>query len=240
MKLTYDLHIHSCLSPCSSDDMTPNNIVDMALLKGLDVIAVTDHNTCRNVRAVMACAEGKPICVLPGMELETREEVHMLCLFDSIEALEFLYDTVRSKMPPIKNRKDIFGNQLVMNQKDEVIAEEENLLIAACDLSVDEAIALCRALGGVIVPAHIDRPANSIVSNLGFIPPEYEFSCLEVSRRITIQEALQEYQELSGYTFLQNSDAHMLEDILEPINTMQAEAKTAAAVIHSLKYPNFR
>ena len=235
MKIYYDFHIHSCLSPCSSDDMTPNNIVGMSVLKGLDAIAITDHNSCLNVGAVLQCAKEFPLIVLPGMELETREEVHMLCLFEKLDDLLVFYQQVKKKMPSIKNRKDIFGDQNVMDHEDQVIAQEEDLLIAACDISMDEAVLLCRNLGGVIIPAHIDREANSMITNLGFISPDYHFSCLELSNRITEEEMLQKQLDLKNYRFIHNSDAHMLENIAERNHYMEVDEKNPASILRLLK-----
>ncbi len=148
IRLYYDLHIHSALSPCGDNDMTPNNIVNMALLKGLDIIAVTDHNTCGNCAAVMAAA-GENILVIPAMELETSEEVHIVCYFPTLESAKKLEEEVVKRSSFIENRAEIFGKQLYMNELDEVIGEETRLLVTATALDIYEAVSLTRKLGGV-------------------------------------------------------------------------------------------
>ena len=127
----YDLHIHSALSPCGDEDMTPNNIANMAYLKGLDVIAVTDHNSCRNVSAVQKCGANAGVTVIPGMEVETSEEVHMVCLFKSLNDAYEMEDYVTAHLPVIKNKPEIFGRQLVMDENDQITDIKENLLITA-------------------------------------------------------------------------------------------------------------
>lgn len=212
MKKYYDLHIHSALSPCGDEDMTPNNIVNMARLKGLDIIAVTDHNSCGNVRAVMEVA-GDDLMVLPGMEIESSEEVHILGYFPTIEAAEKMEELIIRNSTVVKNRPEIFGRQLYMNAEDEVVGEEERLLVMASGLTAKEIFYLVRELGGVPVPAHIDRTSYSMVSNLGFLPPELSVSAVEIthSNRIAWEK---DYPEM---TVLTSSDAHYLGDIAEPM-----------------------
>ncbi len=210
MKLYYDLHIHSALSPCGDEDMTPNNIVNMACLKGLDLISVTDHNSCGNVRAVMKAAEGK-IKVIPGMEINTREEVHVLAYFSTIEAAEDMEKLIKKELIKIKNDPDIFGRQLIMNENDEVVGEEEMLLVNAVDLDIYEVGKEIKERGGVFVPAHIDRSSYSVLSNLGFLPPDLEFDGLEITEKNFSSMA----SLYAGYPLFSSSDAHYLEDIAE-------------------------
>jgi predicted metal-dependent phosphoesterase TrpH len=139
MLYSIDLHIHSALSPCADDDMTPNNIVNMSVLKKLDIIAVTDHNSSRNCEAVMKCACSKGILALPGMELETREEVHLLCLFPGLEQAKHFQDMVYSALPDMENREQVFGRQIVFDENDMAAGTEKRLLLAAANLSLEEA-----------------------------------------------------------------------------------------------------
>ncbi|MBQ3573063.1 MAG: PHP domain-containing protein [Clostridia bacterium] len=210
MKLYYDLHIHSALSPCGDNDMTPNNIVNMAYIKGLDIIAVTDHNSCGNVRAVQRAAEGK-LMVIPGMEIETSEEVHILGLFPCIEAAEEMESIIKGCSPPIKNRPEIFGNQYYMDENDEIVGEEENLLVTATGLDIYAAVENILRLGGVPVAAHIDRTSYSVLSNLGFIPPDLKIGTVEITSA-NRDAMLGEYKD---YVVLTSSDAHYLGDISE-------------------------
>ncbi len=208
----YDLHIHSCLSPCGDNDSTPNNIVGMGVLAGLQVMALTDHNTCRNCPAFFEAAKKQGIIPVPGMELTTAEDIHMVCLFPTLEAaMEFdrVIDGRRIKIP---NRTDIFGDQWVMNGEDEVIGIEPDLLSNATTVSVEEAPRLAEQYGGVCYPAHIDRQANGIIATLGFLPPDTPYPTVELHD--PDKEA--EYRQIhvpEGTRVVIGSDAHVLWDI---------------------------
>ncbi len=229
MKQYYDLHIHSALSPCGDEDMTPNNIVNMALLKGLDIIAVTDHNSCGNLRAVTEVA-GERLLVVPGMEIESSEEVHILGYFPTIEAAETMEELIRRNSTPVKNRPAIYGRQLYMNAEDEVTGEEERLLVMASGLTAKEVFYLVRELGGVPVPAHIDRNSYSMVSNLGFLPPELEIGAVEITHG-NREEWEKNY---SAMTVLTSSDAHYLGDIAEPLCFLDIKAKNVFEILGKL------
>ncbi len=229
MRRYYDLHIHSALSPCGDEDMTPNNIVNMARLKGLNMIAVTDHNTCGNVRAVMEVA-GEDILVIPGMEIESSEEVHILGYFPNIEAAEKMEELIRRNSTMVKNRPEIFGRQLYLNAEDEIVGEEERLLVMASGLTSKEVFYLVRELGGVPVPAHIDRTSYSMVSNLGFLPPELEITAVEITKN-NRKEWEKDYPEMVCLT---GSDAHYLGDIAEPMWHMDIKDKFAPEFLGKL------
>lgn len=219
MRVYYDFHIHSALSPCADNDMTPCNIVNMARLKGLDAIAVTDHNSIKNAGAVMQAGKEAGILVIPGMEIETKEEVHVLSLFPSLKAAEQVWQSVAANMPEISNRHEIFGKQLVMDEKDNVTAEEGALLVTASSLSINEVFSLVKGAGGAAIPAHVDREAYSVLSNLGFIPDEINASAIEVSKRVSdLSRYLDSCPELKKYKVVSNSDAHFLGDISERKN----------------------
>ena len=221
-ELFCDLHIHSCLSPCGSDDMTPANICGMAVVKGLQMIAVTDHNTARNLPAAQRCAEAYGLLLIPGMEITTREEVHLLGYFPDVETALDFSELLRGHMPKKKNKPGLFGNQLVMDEDDRVIAEEDELLIGACDLSLSQK--------GVPVPAHINRGANGILTNMGFIPPELSFTAVEVWRALPCPHSAQE-----GKRVLHSSDAHYLGDILEPEITVELPEASVSAFLDYLR-----
>ncbi len=229
MKLYYDLHIHTCLSPCGDADMTPNNIVNMALLKGLDVIAITDHNACGNAGACITCAAGSDLLVIPGMEVETAEEVHMVCLFSALSCAQEMEKIVHAALPAISNRVEIFGPQCYMDADDHIIAYEDNLLVTASRLSCDEVVEAVRRLGGVVFPAHVDKDAYSMLSNLGAIPQELGFSSVEVHNMEKVNCIR---PQIAGYQVLHNSDAHYLWDISEPAFILEVKEKTAAQVLH--------
>lgn len=230
MKLYYDLHIHSALSPCGDNDMTPNNIVNMSIIKGLDVIAVTDHNSCGNVRSVIKAAEDK-ILVIPGMEIETAEEVHIVCYFPTIEIAEEMEKIVKAHMPGIENREEIFGEQLYMDAEDNIIDKEKYLLVTACDLTIFEVVQKVSELGGVAVPAHIDRTSYSVLANLGFIPPELRTNCVEITAK---NREKMEIEYNKNYLIITNSDAHYLEDISEPVFYLDGVGKSAEKIVEYL------
>lgn len=223
MKLYYDLHIHSALSPCGDKDMTPNNIVNMSIIKGLDIIAVTDHNSCGNVRAVMEAA-GDNLLVVPGMEVETSEEVHMVCLFPTIESAEKMEKIIRDGSNFVKNRPEIFGNQYYMNAEDEVVGEEADLLVSASGLDIYQVVENVTNLDGVAIPAHIDRTSYSVLSNLGFIPPDLNVSAVEITA--ANREVMKE--QYGDYFILTDSDAHYLGDISEKLYYLDISAKISA------------
>ena len=210
----YDFHIHSALSPCGDIDMTPNNIVNMAALIGLDVIAVADHNTVGNVRSVMTAGEKAGVAVIPAMEVETAEEVHILTLYPDWESARYAGEEVYKRLPEIKNRSDIFGEQLLMDAHDNIVGQEEKLLISSTTLTVNMLFDLVEEAGGLFVPAHVDRHSYSVLTNLGFIPDDLPIGCVEISKRVTDLEAyLNSRPELREYRILRNSDAHYLQDI---------------------------
>jgi len=245
MKFSVDLHIHSCLSPCADNDMTPNNIVNMAVLKGLDIIAVTDHNSGENQGAILECAQRKGLLAVPGMELKTLEEVHIICLFQDLDSLMIFQDYIYKNLPPIDNRPEIFGRQLIMDSNDRETGECSKMLITACNISVDEAFAAVSGLGGAAYPAHIDREAYSVLVNLGDIPDSYKGSYLELSwnwhrnkdKRLHGKslEAFLESLAGKGYNFIKSSDAHQLGDILEAGNYLELEEKSIECLLEKLR-----
>ncbi len=238
VKLHYDLHIHSCLSPCGHDDMTPGNIVGMAMLKGLDVIAVTDHNSCKNCGAVMALAEEYGILAIPGMEITTAEEVHVVCLFEELaDALAF-DQYVYERMMPFPNDSEIFGRQQICDENDEVIGEEPLLLINGVDISFDELWDVVDGYHGVMIPAHIEKSANSVTSNLGFIPPDSKFHVVEMKQPEKKEALLPMNPHLAECKIIRNSDAHYLEDIHEAVESMEVEEKTVKCVLAYLRSTN--
>lgn len=231
MRVWVDLHIHSCLSPCAENDMTPNNIVNMALIKGLDVIAITDHNSAKNIEAVMQVGQRAGLLVVPGMELCTAEEIHLVCLFATAEATLSFQDYVYNNMNPIDNREDIFGPQILMDSYDNEIGRETKLLSAACNLDVQTAIESVRELGGAVIPAHVNRQSYSMLNTLGAIPNEYGFEYLECSENCNLELFLQEHKELKGYKFIKSSDAHFLSHISEQEVFFDIEEKSIKSIV---------
>jgi PHP family Zn ribbon phosphoesterase len=209
-----DLHVHTVLSPCAEVEMIPPLIVRQAVAQKIDIIAIADHNASANVRAVIEAAAGTGLTVLPGMELQTREEVHVLCLFDTLPQLEAWQQVVDGCLPPLRNRAGFFGEQFVVDKSGNYISIETRLLVASADLSLDRAVLMVNSLGGLAIPAHVDLPAFSLITNLGFVPPHLPIYALEVSRHTDPSDAKSRNPMFRGYSLIQNGDVHLLDDFL--------------------------
>ena len=205
--------MHTCLSPCSGLDMTPLKIVEKAISLGLGMIAITDHNSGENVPAVIAAAKKSGLCVIPGMEITTMEEAHILGLFGSADAALEMQDVVFNSLQKGENNEDLFGMQVISNEFDEVEGYNKRLLIGATSLAISEVVDRIHSFGGIAIAAHIDRGSFSIVSQLGFIPPDLKLDAVEVSCRIDLSAARKSYSEYSWIPFITSSDSHQLEDI---------------------------
>jgi hypothetical protein len=203
--------------------MYPRALIEKSISQGLDVIAVCDHNASENVAYVLALAKERPITVLSGMEISSLEEVHLLALFDDIRDLAKLQAIVYEHLPG-SNREDIFGPQVIVNDRDEVEGMNDRLLIGATDIPLNKIVGQIHSLGGVAIASHIDRPSYSVLSQLGFIDPDTLFDALEISAATAIKTARQQYPELSAYAMIQSSDAHCLSDIGRGFSTMMLQA----------------
>ena len=221
MACFYDFHIHSCLSPCAENEMTPATIAGMAALNGLRMAALTDHNSCGNLPAFFEACRAYGVLPVAGIEVESAEAVHIVCLFPQMDlAMDFWQDTVKPALPSIKNKPAIFGDQQFMNADDEVVGEEPILLINSTGLSIDDIADAARRAGGVPFPAHVDRPSNGIIEILGGFPPEPGFACVEFNDSKNILALRQTYLELGNLLTLTNSDAHRLEQINDAVNAL--------------------
>lgn len=212
-KYAYDLHIHTCLSPCGDEQMTPPNIANMAYIAGLDIIAITDHNSARNVRAVINAAKGLPLAVIPGMELTTAEEIHVVCLFPDADSAEKAGLEMEKHLPPIQNRPEFFGEQLVMDENEEITDTFPFLLSNALDISIDLLPEIISGFGGFCYPAHVDKQTNSIISVFGALPDKPRFESLEVHNPTQFFENAENTFYREKYTIITSSDAHNLHDI---------------------------
>lgn len=209
MLVPYDLHIHSCLSPCGDEDMTPNNIVGMAQILELPVIAVADHNTARQLPAVQKLAREAGILFVPAIEITTAEEAHILSLFPDLDTALSMGEEIYEALPPVRNKPDIFGTQRILDEEDNPIGELDKLLINATRFSINEVFKMVRGYGGVPVPAHIDKSSYSVLSNLGMIPPELEVKTVEISP-VGIKKGFVPPGN-EKYRIITDSDAHALE-----------------------------
>jgi histidinol phosphatase-like PHP family hydrolase len=193
--------------------MIPPLIVKRAGELALGIIAITDHNSAENVAAVIEAARGFDLRVLPGMEVQTREEVHLLCLFDSLEQVLDWQEVVYDHLPPLKNNPDFFGPQFVVDASGDFLCYNERLLATATSLTVEEVAREVVQRGGLCIPAHVDRMSFSLLANLGFVPPGIPFAAIEISSRANVQELQQQHPSLAGYSFICSGDAHRLEDM---------------------------
>lgn len=208
-----DLHIHTTLSPCGDIEMTPKAIVDKALEQQLQLIAITDHNSTRQASIIEEVGRREGVRVLCGAELCSREEVHLVALVEESGALALLQSYIDEKLIKLKNREEFFGYQLVVDEQEQVLHQEEWLLINALDSGVDEIIEFVHSIGGVIIAAHIDRASNSLISQLGFIPPYLPFDAFELSYRCNFNTFLDSHPQLYKQGVICASDAHYIEDI---------------------------
>lgn len=220
-KYYYDLHIHSCLSPCADEDMTPNNIAGMAALKGINILALTDHNSCKNCPAFFEACKKHGIVAIAGTEITTSEDIHMICLFPTLNDAMSFDSALSEYIVPFKNSPEIFGTQLILDSEDNVIGEEDNLLVNATLLDVDSLYSFAKDFNAVVYPAHIDREANGIVSILGSLPHEPNFSAYEFHFDSKIDEYKSRFTELYDKPLLVSSDAHFLWDINEAVNSFE-------------------
>lgn len=206
---TADLHLHTILSPCADREMVPEPVFARARQAGVDVLAITDHNSTRNLPAFLRnCPPG--LWVIPGMEVQTKEEIHLVCLFPELEAAMEWGRIVRNLLPPVPRINTHVGPQIILDENGKPCDEEELLLLNSIPLSLAETVAQVRGLNGVVYPAHIDRPAFSILSQIGFLPTDPAFSILEISPRAPLAKMQQQYPE---HNLIRSSDAHYLNQI---------------------------
>jgi PHP family Zn ribbon phosphoesterase len=208
-----DLHVHTVLSACAGVEMIPPLIVGRARELGLEIVAITDHNAAHNVAAVIEAAAGSGITVLPGMEVQSREEVHLICLFDRLEQVLGWQERVFDALPNRKNDASFFGAQFVVDASGGYLYTEERLLAVSAALSVEEVVGGVRALGGIVLAAHVDRPSFSLIANLGFVPPGLAISGLELSRGADPARVSQRVPQAVGWRWIVSGDAHRLEEM---------------------------
>ena len=230
MKLYYDFHIHSALSPCGDNDMTPNNLINMSIIKGLDAVALTDHNACENIRAAAAVA-GDKIIFIPGMEVETSEEVHIVTLFPTADAAEEMQRILVDSSSYIPNRPEIFGNQYIMDENDEICGEIDRMLVTASGLDIYTVVAAAKDHGGIAYPAHIDRESYSVLSNLGFIPPDLDISAVEITEK---SRTALEWEYSNRYNIITSSDAHYLWDISERNHYIEVSDASVRGILNAI------
>ena len=223
------MHIHTCLSPCSDWEMSPRKIVRQSLNSGLDIIAICDHNTAENCGAVMKEGENRGLSVLPGIEICSKEEVHILALFDKLDQVLEMQDYVYANLSG-ENQPEVFGYQVVANENDEVIGENPRLLIGATRLGLYDIITKTHNLGGINLCSHVDRTAYGIIGQLGFIPPDLQIDGVEVSYRVKLASAREKVPGIGKYPCIASSDAHFLDDIGKVWTNLVLAAATLAEI----------
>jgi len=194
--------------------MIPPLIVQVALEEGLQLIAITDHNASANVWAVQKAAMGTGLTVLPGMELQTSEDVHCLCIFDTLDQLSMLQETVDQNLPAVDNRPDFFGEQFVVDETGDFIRREERLLLNSTRLSLKQVNQIVCEIGGLFIPAHVNRQAFGLFPTLGMLPTDLYVSAIEISRHLSITQAVEKYPQINTLPLIQNGDVHYLSDFL--------------------------
>ena len=219
--------------------MIPPLIVKEAIKRDIDLIAITDHNASENIHAVMKAAQGTDLTVLPGMELQTAEEIHILCLFDTLEQVETLQETVDNSLPDIQNNIEFFGEQFIVDETGDFIQRKDTLLINSTQLSFEEAFRVVNELEGLFIPAHVNRQAFGLIYRLGFVPPEPQLDALEISRHLSPDEAISKFPQLAAFPLIQSGDVHYLPDFLGA-NRFTIEKPTISEIKMALKGENGR
>lgn len=230
-----DLHIHTCLSPCAELDMTPLRIIDAAVKKGIDVIAISDHNSAENAGIAVKIAKGRGIKVLPAMEITSYEEAHVLAIFDSIENVMNMQKIVYKSLPDGINDERLSGYQVVVNEKDEVLRFNKRILFGATSLSLNTLVNNIHSFGGIAVASHIDKEVFSVISQLGFIPDDIAFDALEISYNTKRQRAESVFGVYRSIPWITSSDAHRLNDIGRRTTSFFLEEMTFEEIKMALK-----
>lgn len=213
--------------------MIPQVIVEEALRRGINLIAISDHNASANVAAVLQAAEGTELTVLPGIELETAEEIHLVCLFPDLAALAKFQEIVDLNLPPISNNEEFFGVQLIVNAFGDFICKDDRLLSTATSLSLETAAAQVLKLGGKVIPAHIEREENGILARLGTVPVDFPTQILEISRFGSREKVLAAHPELASFHIIQGGDVHYINDLLGAV-LFDAPDNTLATIWQSI------
>jgi len=235
-----DLHIHSILSPCADLDMSPDRIVQFAIERGLDMIAVTDHNSTRQCAMVKKHAEGTNLLVINGCEVNSREEVHVLCLFEDDYSRDQFQHFLDNCLPEIPNRPDHDGHQLVVDHQNNITEEFPNHLTNPLTADLETIEKEVHRLNGILIPAHVDRPIASIYSQLGFLPTELKIDGLQISKHVAESEVRDHFDIPKEVTLIKASDAHYTEDIGSGVTSFYLYEKTFQELKWALNQKNGR
>ncbi len=234
-KYRVDLHIHSVLSPCAELDMSPDIIIENAKQKKLDIIGIADHNSTKQCEVIWQLGKKEGITVLCGSEINTKEEVHCLVFFENFEKLNVFQQYLDEHLPVVKNKPDLFGDQVWVDENNQILGEEERLLIVGLDVSIDEVAEKVQALEGLFIPAHVDRSRFSVTSQLGFLAEDLPVSAIEVSKNANMQQLPEKHPWINKYSIISSSDAHMPAQIGGTYTEMQLMEPTFNEVKMALK-----
>ena len=233
-RFSCDLHIHSTLSPCGSLEMSPSNIIETALATKLDLIAITDHNMTENSLYAQELGARKGLTVLPGMELQTIEEIHMLAIFDQYDIALRFQKMIYALLPDVSNNVEFFGDQVVVDAANEIVRTEKKLLLNSVQISIDNAVTLIKDLKGIAIPSHIDSATFSIISQLGYVPEYIPFDALEI-KNINKSDDYLPFIMAKNIPFVTFSDAHYMRDIGRRRTVLEMEEATCASIVNALK-----
>jgi len=229
-----DLHIHTLLSPCGDLEMSPANIVSLACERGMNIIGITDHNTTRQCELVWKLAQKTNLTVIPGCEMTSREEVHCLGLFEDFDALRFFQDYLDQHLTIIPHNATLFGFQVLVDEDENILEELDNYLGASLDVSVEEIEQKVHELSGIFIPAHIDRPRNSLFSQLGFFPPELKVDALQISKLAEESAIREKYKISQDMTIVKFSDTHFPADLGKIYSNFEMEKPTFSEIKKAL------
>ncbi|MBP2637164.1 MAG: hypothetical protein H6Q72_3071 [Firmicutes bacterium] len=236
-----DLHVHSLLSPCAEIEMTPSNIVWHAVQHKIDIVAITDHNACDNVVAALEAAKGTEVTILPGMEVESKEEVHLIVLFEKMRQLKEWEQFIKRYMSGRLNDAERFGAQFIVDADDNFVAEKPEMLLASLTVGIAEITEQVKKIGGLCIASHVDRPTYSIISQLGFIPADVELAAVEVSRNMSIEQAAKRIPAIGRLPVITASDAHVMDDFINgPKTVFYMEQPTLSEIRQALLAQNLR
>jgi len=230
-----DLHIHTVLSPCGDLEMSPLHIIEAVLNKKIDIIGITDHNTTRHCDLMQKLGSENGIFVLSGAEVTTKEEVHCLTFFDKTESLKEFQKYLDLHLPYVKNDPNNFGYQVIVDEQENILEEVESLLIVALDQSIEQVREKVNELGGIFIPAHVNKPSNGILSQLGLLPENLNPDAIEIWCKMNKESFLKKYPEFSSYAIITSSDAHHPNQIGDRTTQMQLDHISFDEIAMALK-----